>query len=422
MTTDVFKIKGGKPLNGKVKIDGSKNSAVALIPALILGDEPVILEGVPDISDTHTLFEILSEIGGTVTELASGTFEIDPRAMVSMPLPEGNVKKLRASYYLMGAMLGRFNEAVVGLPGGCYLGPRPIDQHIKGFEALGAKVTNEQGAIYLRAEKMLGNRMYLDTASVGATINLMLAAVKAEGQTVIENAAKEPEIVDVASLLNQMGARIVGAGTDRIRIVGVDYLHSCRHVVIPDRIEAGTYMIMAAATNGHVQIDNVILEHLEPLVAKLLEMNVPLELGEDYVIVKPHEELLQPVDIQAMTYPGFPTDLQQPFVTLLTQADGASVVTDNIYSARFKQVDELNRMGAHIYVEGRTAIVKEAATLNGTVVTASDLRAGAALVTAGLIASGETIIQEVSHIERGYSNIIEKLQGLGAEIERTSHK
>ncbi|EUJ40066.1 UDP-N-acetylglucosamine 1-carboxyvinyltransferase [Brochothrix campestris] len=418
MTKDVFSIRGGIPLKGQLTIDGSKNSAVALIPALILGDEPVVLKDVPNIADTKTLFAILRELGGIVTQLSAGVFEIDPRPMVAMPLPEGNVKKLRASYYLMGAMLGRFHEAVVGLPGGCYLGPRPIDQHVKGFEALGARVTNEQGAIYLRAEHLEGARIYLDTASVGATINLMLAAVKADGQTVIENAAMEPEIVDVASLLNQMGGRIIGAGTNRIRIIGVPRLHGCEHTVIPDRIEAGTYLIMAAATNGDVRLNNVIAEHLEPVVAKLRESGVQIERGEDFISVHPRKAPLKAVDIQAMAYPGFPTDLQQPFLTLLTQVEGTALVTDTIYSARFKQVDELKRMGAVINVEGRTAIVRSSQRLSGAIVTASDLRAGAALVTAGLMADGVTVVQEIAHIERGYAHIVEKLSGLGADIER----
>lgn len=418
MTKDVFSIRGGIRLKGQLTIGGSKNSAVALIPALILGDEPVVLKDVPNISDTKTLFAILRELGGIVTQLSAGVFEIDPRPMVAMPLPEGNVKKLRASYYLMGAMLGRFHEAVVGLPGGCYLGPRPIDQHVKGFEALGARVTNEHGAIYLRAKHLEGARIYLDTASVGATINLMLAAVKADGQTVIENAAMEPEIVDVASLLNQMGGRIIGAGTNRIRIVGVPRLHGCEHTVIPDRIEAGTYLIMAAATNGDVRLNNVIAEHLESVVAKLRESGVQIERGEDFISVHPRKNPLQAVDIQAMAYPGFPTDLQQLFLTLLTQVEGTALVTDTIYSARFKQVDELKRMGAIINVEGRTAIVRSSQRLSGAIVTASDLRAGAALVTAGLMADGVTVVQEIAHIERGYANIVEKLSGLGADIER----
>lgn len=282
-------IAGGYPLKGTVRISGAKNSAVALIPATILADSPVTIEGLPDISDVQILKGLLEEIGGEVT-FADGDMQVDPSAMISMPMPNGKVKKLRASYYLMGAMLGRFNKAVIGLPGGCHLGPRPIDQHIKGFEALGASVTNEQGAIYLRADELRGARIYLDVVSVGATINIMLAAVKAKGRTVIENAAKEPEIIDVATLLNNMGAKIKGAGTDVIRIDGVDQLHGCQHTIIPDRIEAGTYMVLAAASGEGVLIDNVIPHHLESLTAKLREMGVQIEAGDDQIFVGPAEK------------------------------------------------------------------------------------------------------------------------------------
>ena len=415
---DVYKITGGKPLQGSIKVSGAKNSAVALIPASILADSPVTIEGLPEISDVVTLQALLEDIGGKV-EFNKGTMTIDPTEMISMPLPNGNVKKLRASYYMMGAMLGRFKHAVIGLPGGCHLGPRPIDQHIKGFEALGAKVTNEHGAIYLRAEELRGAKIYLDVISVGATINIMLAAVLASGRTTIENAAKEPEIIDVATLLSNMGAKIKGAGTNVIRIDGVEKLHGTKHTIIPDRIEAGTFMIMAAAAGDGVTIENVIPFHVEALTAKLREMGVDVVEGEEQIFI-PKSRKLQAVDIKTLVYPGFPTDLQQPFSVLLTQASGPSVITDTVYSARFKHIDELTRMNADARVEGRSAILAGPTRLQAATVRASDLRAGAALVIAGLIADGVTEVQEIQHIERGYSSLIEKLQGIGADIRKVS--
>ncbi len=417
---DVYKINGQKRLQGTIKVSGAKNSAVALIPASILANSLVSIEGLPEISDVGMLKELLEEIGGDVS-LDNGTMNIDPSKMQGMPLPNGNVKKLRASYYLMGAMLGRFKKAVIGLPGGCFLGPRPIDQHIKGFEALGAKVTNEHGAIYLRADELRGAKIYLDVVSVGATINIMLAAVMAKGQTTIENAAKEPEIIDVATLLTNMGAKIKGAGTNVIRIDGVEELHGTNHTIIPDRIEAGTFMIMAAAAGDGVTIDNVIPFHVEALTAKLREMGVKVEEGEESIFI-PKSENLKAVDVKTLVYPGFPTDLQQPFSLLMTQATGSSVITDTIYSARFKHIDEFNRMNASARVEGRTAIISGPTKLESASVHASDLRAGAALVLAGLIAEGETEIRDIYHIERGYSSLIEKLRGLGADIRRETIK
>jgi UDP-N-acetylglucosamine 1-carboxyvinyltransferase len=306
-----LKIAGGYPLEGTVHISGAKNSAVALIPATILATSPVTIEGLPDISDVHILKDLLEEIGG-VASYEKGEMVVNPESMIAMPLPSGKVKKLRASYYLMGAMLGRFKKAVIGLPGGCYLGPRPIDQHIKGFEALGAQVTNEQGAIYLRADELRGARIYLDVVSIGATINIMLAAVLAKGQTIIENAAKEPEIVDVATLLSSMGARIKGAGTDVIRIDGVNELHGCRHTIIPDRIEAGTYMIVGAAMGKQVIIDNVISLHLESLIAKFREMGIQVEIGNDQIMIIGGQKELKPVDIKTLVYPGVPTVCNSP--------------------------------------------------------------------------------------------------------------
>lgn len=411
-----LKIAGGYPLKGTIRVSGAKNSAVALIPATILADSPVTIEGLPEISDVEILKELLEEIGGYV-QFSNNEMTVDPTSMICLPLPNGKVKKLRASYYLMGAMLGRFKKAVIGLPGGCHLGPRPIDQHIKGFEALGASVTNEQGAIYLRADELRGARIYLDVVSVGATINIMLAAVKAKGRTIIENAAKEPEIIDVATLLTNMGAKIKGAGTDVIRIEGVDELHGCRHTIIPDRIEAGTYLILGAAIGEGILVDNIIPQHLESLIAKLREMGVPIETGDEQVFVGAPGEL-KAVDIKTLVYPGFPTDLQQPITSLLTKASGTSVVTDTIYSARFKHIDELRRMNGDIKVEGRSAIISGPVRLQGAKVKASDLRAGAALVIAGLMAEGVTEITGVEHIDRGYSHLVEKLNGLGATIWR----
>ena len=409
-------IEGGHELNGKVRIGGAKNSAVALVPAAILADSHVTIEGLPEISDVYTLGELVEEIGGNVS-WDGRNVKIDPSRMVSMPLPNGKVKKLRASYYFMGAMLGKFNNAVIGLPGGCPLGPRPIDQHIKGFEALGAKVTNEHGAIYIRAKELRGARIYLDVVSVGATINIMLAAVKAKGKTIIENAAKEPEIIDVATLLTNMGAKIKGVGTDVIRIEGVPTLHGCKHTIIPDRIEAGTYAILAAAQGKEVLIDNVIPEHLESLLAKLREMGVSIEESDEQLLIVNHAPL-KSVDIKTLVYLGFPTDLQQPFTTLLTKANGTGLVTDTIYSARLKHIDELRRMSADIKVEGGSAIVSGPARLEGARVQASDLRAGASLIIAGTMANGLTEVTGLEHVDRGYEQITEKLTRLGAKVWR----
>lgn len=410
-------VQGGHKLNGRIKINGAKNSAVALLPTAILADSKVTIEGLPDISDVDILASILEDIGAGVNLKNNESIIIDPKNIESIPLPNGKVKELRASYYFMGAMLGKFKQAVIGLPGGCFLGPRPIDQHIKGFEALGAKVTNEHGAIYLRAKELKGARIYLDIASVGATINIMLAAVKAKGKTIIENAAKEPEIIDVATLLTNMGAKINGVGTDVIKIEGVDELHGCKHTIIPDRIEAGTYAIAAAAIGEEVLIDNVIPEHLESLLAKLSELGVIIEQKDDQLLIKTQKKL-NSIDIKTLIYPGFPTDLQQPLTALLTKAEGTSVIVDTIYSARLKHIDELRRMNANIKVESGSAIINGPVQLKGAKVTASDLRAGAALVIAGLMAEGKTEIYGIEHIERGYENITEKLVALGAKIWR----
>lgn len=410
-------INGGRSLTGEVTISGAKNSAVALIPAAILANSPVILEGVPDIQDVHSLIEILEIMGAKIT-FSNNVLEIDPTEIVSVPMPNGKINSLRASYYFMGTLLGKFGEAVVGLPGGCYLGPRPIDLHVKGFEALGAQVTNEHGAMYLRTEngQMQGNRIFMDVVSVGATINVMLAAVKAKGQTIIENAAREPEIIDVATLLNNMGANVRGAGTDIIRIDGVDELHGCRHFMIPDRIEAGTYLALAAAVGDGIKVKNVIYEHLESFIAKLQEIGVKMKISEDEIEVYPATEL-KAVNVMTYPYPGFATDLQQPLTPLLLMTSGTAEIIDTIYAKRVNHVPELARMGADISVEGNMIIINGPSKLHGAEVVASDLRAGACLVIAGLLAEGTTTIYNVEYILRGYDHIIEKLTALGASIE-----
>ncbi|GAB1159638.1 MULTISPECIES: UDP-N-acetylglucosamine 1-carboxyvinyltransferase [Paenibacillus] len=409
-------ISGGRPLQGTVTISGAKNSAIALIPAALLAESEVVLDNLPLLSDVAVYAEILEELGARVFWEGS-QMKIDPSDIKSIPMPNGPVKKLRASYYMMGALLGRFKEATIGLPGGCNFEPRPIDQHIKGFEALGATVTNEHGSIHLHAKELRGAKIYLDVSSVGATINIMLAATRAKGSTIIENAAKEPEIIDVATLLNSMGASIKGAGTETIRIEGVSELKGCRHSIIPDRIQAGTYMIAAAATRGNVLIDNVIPKHLEALTAKLLEMGVGIEEMDESIRVIGQPSYSH-VDVKALVYPGFPTDLQSPMTSVLTQATGVSVLSDFVYSNRFKHVPELVRMGAKIRVEGRSAII-EGGALNAAKVKASDLRAGAALVIAGLtVKEGVTEVTGVEFIDRGYDHLVTNLRLLGADVWR----
>lgn len=410
-------INGGKKLSGEVTINGAKNSTVALIPAAILADSPVILEGVPDIQDVHSLIDILN-VMKVETTFDGSTLTIDPTNIVSIPMPNGKIKSLRASYYFMGALLTKFGKGVVGLPGGCFLGPRPIDQHLKGFRALGASVENEMGAMYLRTDeaRLVGTRMYLDVVSIGATINIMLAAVKAKGKTIIENAAREPEIIDVATLLNNMGAKVRGAGTDIIRIDGVDELHGCRHTIIPDRIEAGTYLALAGAVGTDITIKNVIVEHLEGLLAKMEEMGVPMEIGEDSIRIK-EAKSLKAVNVKTLPYPGFATDLQQPLTPLLLKATGTSLITDTIYPKRVKHIPELIRMGAKARVESDMILIEGPNQLQGVEVEASDLRAGACLITAGLMAQGTTTITGVENILRGYDQIVEKLTALGADVQ-----
>ena len=413
-------INGGKKLQGEVTVSGAKNSVVALIPAIILSDGVVTLDGVPAISDVDNLIEIIEVMGGSVKRDGE-TLEIDPRGVKDMPMPFGKINSLRASYYFYGSLLGRYGQATVGLPGGCDLGPRPIDLHLKAFEAMGASISYEAESMRIATDAgqcIKGAHIYMDTVSVGATINTMLAAAKAEGRTVIENAAREPEIIDVATLLNNMGARVRGAGTEVITIDGVESLHGTRHQVIPDRIEAGSYIAMAAAIGKGVKVKNVLYEHLESFIAKLEAMGVRMTVEEDAIFVEEQGDL-KPVDIKTSPYPGFATDLQQPMTPLLLKASGRGKIIDTIYEKRVNHVPELARMGADIQVLGGQIVYNGPTQLSGAPVKASDLRAGAALVTAGLMAEGQTEITNIEFILRGYSNIIEKLSDLGADIRLT---
>jgi len=414
---EVLKIEGKHLLKGSVKISGSKNATVALIPAAILADSPVTILGVPNISDVGYLGELLEALNVRFTQVGDDQLIIDPSAITNITLDHPGVQKLRASYYFMGALLGRFKNVSMKMPGGCYLGPRPIDLHLKGFEALGATVDFKQGTYHISATQLIGAKIYLDIASVGATINIMMAAIHALGRTTIENAAKEPEIIDVANMLNKMGAQIRGAGTNVITIDGVMNLHGCTHEIIPDRIEAGTFIIMAAAAAEEVTVENIIPQHLESLLSKLQEMGVELKVGLDNVIIR-RASNLKPVDIKTLSYPGFATDLQQPMTPLLTQANGKSTIIETVYVERFKHCQELQRMGADIDLIPATAFINGPSVLYGDKVTATDLRCGAALVVAGLIAEGITEIHDVYHIDRGYDNIDQKLKNLGANIWR----
>lgn len=410
-----IEIEGGKVLSGEIKVSGAKNSAVALVPASILCDEEVTIDNIPNISDIDALKEILNHLGADIKEDDS-TLTINPTVINNREIPEEISKKLRASYYFMGAILGKYKRAEMYFPGGCSIGARPIDLHLKGFEALGAKVINDDNKYIVEADELRGANIYLDIASVGATINIMLAAVRAKGRTIIDNAAKEPEIVNVATFLNNMGAKIRGAGTSTIKIDGVDYLHKCFHEVIPDRIEAGTYIIIGALCGDNLKVSNLIPEHIESLLSKLEEIGVDLDIGADYVIVSRGEKY-KATNIKTLVYPGFPTDLQQPFTTLLTQCKGKSKVTETIWENRFMHVPYLQNMGANIVIKNQTATIIGGTKLKASEVVATDLRAGAAMVAAGLVAEGKTRITNVEHILRGYENIIEKLSNVGAKIE-----
>ena len=410
-------INGGKPLKGEVAVSGAKNSVVALIPAIILADDIVTLDGVPAISDVDSLIDIMTLMGASV-ECDGDSLKIDPRGVKDIPMPYGKINSLRASYYFYSSLLGRFGRAVVGLPGGCDLGPRPIDLHLKAFKAMGATVSYEGEAMRLSTEgkPLKGAHIYMDTVSVGATINTMIAASKVQGRTVIENAAREPEIIDIATLLNNMGAHIRGAGTDMIIIEGVEKLHGTRHQVIPDRIEAGSYIALAAAVGEGIKVTNVLYEHLESFISKLEEMGVRMTIEEDSVFVEKQDKL-KAVSIKTSPYPGFATDLQQPITPLLLTAVGRGKIRDTIYEKRVNHVAELARMGAKISVLGGQIIYEGPNELSGAPVKATDLRAGAALVTAGLMAKGQTVITNIEFILRGYSDIIQKLNRLGADIE-----
>lgn len=410
-----LEIIGTEKLSGTIRISGAKNSSVALIPAAILANEKVTICNVPEITDTDALTEILKFLGASVSR-ASESIVIDGSTICNKLIPEGISKKLRASYYFMGALLGKYKKVEMYFPGGCSIGSRPINLHLKGFEALGATVIEKDNLFTIEAKELKGANIYLDFASVGATINIMLAAVLAKGTTIIDNAAKEPEIVNVATMLNSMGAKILGTGTSTIEIVGVNELGGCFHEVIPDRIEAGTYTILGALVGENFKIDNIIPKHLEALSSKLIEMGVDLEIGEDYFLINKVNNY-KPVNIKTQVFPGFPTDLQQPMTTLLTTCNGVSTMEETIYENRFMNVSYLNKMGANITISGRIINIKGKTPLNGTEVSATDLRAGASLVLAALVAKGKTTINECEHILRGYEQIIEKLTNVGAKIQ-----
>ena len=410
-----IKIEGKHVLEGTIRISGAKNSAVALIPASLLSDGVVTIDNVPNISDIDALSEILEFLGVKV-EKKEGLIKIDSSNLVNREIPEMISSRLRASYYFMSALLGKYKKVEMYFPGGCSIGARPIDQTLKGFKVLGAEVKEEGNKYTITAENLHGGHVYLDMPSVGATINTILVAVRASGKTIIENAAKEPEIVNVATFLNNMGAKITGAGTSEIRITGANHLNGCFSEVIPDRIEAGTYIIAGALTGHNLRIENIIPEHVESLTLKLKEIGVPIEIGDDYAIVSKTNNM-KSINVKTLGYPGFPTDLQQPLTTLLTQCTGKSILEETIYENRFQNVKYLNKMGANIEINDRKIYIQGPADLKGSEVVATDLRAGAGLILAGLIAEGTTVVKEVEHVLRGYDSIINKLTTVGAKIE-----
>ncbi len=417
MMKEKLVIKGGKPLQGTISVSGAKNAAVAILPATILCEGKFEIDNLPNIDDVRLLDHLLRWMGAS-TSLEKTKISIDTSGISKHVIDNDAVKMMRASYYFMGALLGRFGKAEVALPGGCAIGLRPIDQHIKGMEALGAVVKTEYGMLKASAPNgLVGTDIYLDVVSVGATINVMLAAVMAKGKTTIVNAAKEPHVVDVANFLNRMGAKVKGAGTDIVRIAGVDRLHGCTYSIIPDQIETGTLMIAAAATRGDLTITNVIPTHMEALTAKLIEMGVSVEEGDDTIRVSCSRRPKH-VNIKTLPYPGFPTDLQQPATVLLSTADGASIIVESIFESRFKHINEIRRMGANVSIDGRVCVVEGVERLTGAPVRATDLRAGAALIVAGLMADGETEITGVQYIDRGYDHIEGKLKLVGADIRR----
>ena len=416
---DQYIIKGGNPLVGEVEIAGAKNAALAILAAAIMTDDTILIENLPDVRDINVLLEAISEIGAKVDRINRSTVKINGSTIQDISVDYEYIKKIRASYYLLGALLGKYKKAEVPLPGGCNIGSRPIDQHLKGFRALGAQVDIINGAIVAKADQLHGSHIFMDMVSVGATINIMMAASMAPGRTIIENAAREPHVVDVANLLNCMGANIKGAGTDVIRIKGVEKLHGTEYSIIPDQIEAGTFMFAAAATRGDITVKNVIPKHLEATTAKLEEIGCEVEEFDDAVRVVASKRLRR-THVKTLPYPGYPTDMQPQIAVTLALAQGTSIVTESIFENRFKYADELTRMGANIKVEGNTAIIDGVSKLSGARVSAPDLRAGAALVIAGLAAEGITIVDDIVYIQRGYENFEQKLRGLGAEIERVS--
>lgn len=416
---DQYIIKGGSPLVGEVEIGGAKNAALAILAAATMTDETVLIENLPDVRDTNVLMQAMESIGTKLERIDRHTVKINASTIGSLIVENEYIKKIRASYYLLGALLGKYKRAEVALPGGCNIGSRPIDQHIKGFKALGADVKIAHGRIIAEAEKLSGSHIYMDVVSVGATINIMMAAALAQGQTIIENAAKEPHVVDLANFLNSMGANIKGAGTDVIRIRGVEKLHHTEYSVIPDQIEAGTFMFAAAATKGDVTVKNVIPKHLESISAKLMEIGCEIKESDDEVRVVASKPLSH-THVKTLAYPGFPTDMQPQIAVTLALSNGTSIVTESIFENRFKYVDELAKMGASIKVEGNTAIIDGVSKYTGAHISAPDLRAGAALVIAGMAAEGITIVDDIVFIERGYEDFDEKLRGLGAQIEKVS--
>jgi UDP-N-acetylglucosamine 1-carboxyvinyltransferase len=414
-----YVIKGGSPLVGEVEIGGAKNAALAILAAATMTDETVLIENVPDVRDTNVMIQAMESIGVIVERIDRHTVKINASNIRIQTIDDESIKKIRASYYLIGALLGKYNEAEVALPGGCNIGSRPIDLHIKGFRALGAKVEISHGIIIAKAEKLHSGHIYLDKVSVGATINVMMAAVLAEGRTIIENAAKEPHVVDVANFLNRMGASVRGAGTDVIRIKGVPKLHGTDYAIIPDQIEAGTFMFAAAITKGDVTVKNVIPKHLESISSKLLEIGCEIEESDEAVRVVASKRLGH-THVNTLPYPGFPTDMQPQITVALGLSKGTSIVTESLFENRFRYVDELTRMGANIKVEGSVAIIDGVDKYTGASISAPDLRAGAALVLAGLAAEGYTTVEDIKYIERGYEDFDEKLRGLGAMIEKVN--
>ena len=412
-----YVIKGGNPLVGEVEIGGAKNAALAILAAAVMTDDTVLIENMPDVRDTNVMLQAMESIGVLVDRIDRHTVKINARNVNGHVIEDDYIKKIRASYYLIGALLGKYKKAEVSLPGGCNIGSRPIDQHLKGFRALGAKVDIAHGMIIARADHLKANHIYLDVVSVGATINVMLASIMADGVTIIENSAKEPHVVDVANFLNSMGANIKGAGTDVIRVRGVEKLHGTEYAIIPDQIEAGTFMFAAAITKGDVTVKNVIPKHLESISAKLLEIGCEVEESDDAVRVVAAKPLTH-THVKTLPYPGFPTDMQPQIAVTLALSNGTSIVTESIFENRFKYVDELARMGANIKVEGNTAIIDGVSCYTGASITAPDLRAGAALVLAGLAAEGYTTVDDIRYIERGYEDFEGKLKSLGAMIEK----